>query len=112
MLAIGERRQLAIVPAGKIPADLDDVRGDEMEVVEEPFGGRRDEPALVHVRRERAVRLAQGPRILVETWKNAARAAARRVHREPRAERQGSLVQPLDAEQLVAKRLQYQSRRP
>lgn len=83
------------------------MRRDEMKVVEQPFGCGRDEEAVVNVGRERAVGRAQDGDVLLEAWKDAARAgAAARIDREARGERERALLEPLDAEQLVAKRLQ------
>ena len=81
-----ERRQFAIVRARKILADVDDVGCDEVEVVEEPFGGGRYELTVVHILGKRMVRRAQGPGIVGEPRKDAARATAPRVHGEPRGE--------------------------
>ena len=61
----------------------------------------------MHIVREHSVRGAQGAGVVVEAWKDAARALTRRgVDREPRAQRQRAFFEALDAEQLVAKRSQ------
>jgi hypothetical protein len=61
----------------------------------------------VHVLGKRAVRGAQRAGVVVEARKDAARATTpRAVDGEPRGERQRALIQTLDAEQLVAERLQ------
>ena len=40
-LAQGELGQLAVVAAGQVLADVADLGGDQVEVVEDPFRGRR-----------------------------------------------------------------------
>ena len=44
---VGELGQLAVVARRQVVADLADLLFDEVVVVEQPFGGRRDGPALV-----------------------------------------------------------------
>ena len=105
LLPRGELGQLAVVAAREVLADVPDLGGDEVVVVEEPLRRGGDELAAVHVAGERAVRLAQHADVVVEAREDAPRRAPRRVHREPGRERAGALVEPLDAEQLVAERL-------
>ena len=45
----GKRGQLAVVRARKILADAADLGRDQVEIVEEPFGGRRDELSAMHI---------------------------------------------------------------
>ena len=110
VLSHGKGRQLAIVRAWQILPDVNDVGGDEMKVVEEPFGRGRDEPPVVDILGQRAVGRAQRAGVRVETWKDAASStAAGRVDRESRGERERALFEAPDSEQLVAKRLSCQS---
>jgi hypothetical protein len=104
LVARGELGQLAVVAARQVLADVPDLGGDEVVVVEEPLPGGRDELAAVHVAGERAVGRAQDADVVVEPREDAARGAPRRVHREAGRERAGPLVEALDAEQLVAER--------
>jgi hypothetical protein len=61
----------------------------------------------VDVLGERGVGRAQGAGVVVEAWKDAARAPARGgVDGEARRQRQRALVETLDAEEVVAKRFQ------
>ena len=102
LLPRGELGQLAVVAAREVLADVPDLGGDEVEVVEEPLRRRRDELAAVHVVGEGPVRLAQDADVVVEPREDAASGALRRVHRESGRERAGPLLEALDAEQLVA----------
>ena len=52
VIAGDQRRQLAVVAPRQVLADLDNLRRDQVEVVEEPLGGGRDEGAVSHVFRE------------------------------------------------------------
>ena len=103
-IARGERRQLAVVAAREVLADVPDLGGDEVVVVEEPLPRRRHELAAARVAGERAVRRAQQAHVVVEARKDAPRPAPRRVHREAAGERAGALVEALHAQQLVAER--------
>ncbi len=105
LLPRGELGQLAVVAAREVLADVPDLGGDEVVVVEEPLRRGGDELAAVHVAGERAVRLAQHADVVVEAREDAPRRASRRVHREAGRERAGPLVEALDAEQLVPERL-------
>jgi hypothetical protein len=85
--------------------NVTDLGGHEVEVVEEPFGRRRDELACPDVVGQRPVRVAQYAGIVVEPGKDVPRAAPRaRIDGEARRERERALLQPLDTEQFVAKR--------
>ena len=98
-----QRRELAVVGAREIPADVENVRRHEVKVVEEPFGRGRHEAAVVHVGREGAVHLAKHARVLFEPGKDAAAPPpAPGIHGEACRERHRALVEPLDAEQLIA----------
>jgi hypothetical protein len=83
-----------------------------MKVVEEPFRGGGHELAVVHVLGKRPVGRAQRAGIVVEARKDAAGAPAPRgIDGESRGQRQRALFEPLDAEQLLAKRFQSVGRR-
>jgi hypothetical protein len=87
-------------------ADVADLRRQQMEVVEQPFGRRGDRLAAPDVVGQRAVGGAQDAGVVVEAGKDVPGAAPRaRVDGEAGGERQRALFQPLDAEQFVAKRL-------
>ena len=110
LLARGERRQLPVVGPGQIAMDLGELRGDEMEVVEQPFRRRGDEPPGPHVGGERLVRVVEGAGVALQAWADAPGAPAR-IDREASGERERALVQPLGAEELVAERPFGRSRR-
>ena len=106
LLSRRERGQLPVVGARQMLADVPDLRRDQVEVVEQPFRRGGDELPGPDIVRQRAVGLAQYARVVVESRKDVSGAAPRvRVDGEARRERQRTLFQPLDAEQLVAKRL-------
>ena len=106
LLARGERRQLPVVGAGQMLVDVPDLRRHQVEVVEQPFRRGGDELPGPDIVRQRPVGVAQHAGVVVEPGKDVAGAAPRvRVDGEARRERQRALFQPLDAEQLVAKRL-------
>jgi hypothetical protein len=66
----------------------------------------------MHIVGKSAVRGAQGPGVVVESRKDAAGAPARRgVDGKPRGQRQRALFEPLDPEQLIAKRSKATGRR-
>ncbi len=112
LLAGSECGQFAVVGAGQMLADVADFRRQQVVVVEQPFRRGGDRAACPDVLRQGPVRAAQHARVVVETGKDVAGAAARaRVDREARREGQRTLFEPLGAEQLVAKRL-LRVRRP
>ena len=111
-LGRGERGQLAVVAVREVPADFPDLGGHEMEIVEKPLRGGRDEFAPMDVVGERTIGVAQEPRVLVEAREHAARGAARRIDGEARGERAGALLQELDAQQLVAEGFRRIGRAP
>jgi hypothetical protein len=51
----GQRRQLAVEAAGQVLPDRDDLRRDQVEVVEEPLGRRCDKFAVARVLGQRLV---------------------------------------------------------
>ena len=92
-------------------ADVPDLRRHQVEVVEQPFRRGGDELPGPDIVGQRAVRVAQHAGVVVEAGKDVAGAAPRaRVDGEARGERERALFQPLDAEQLVAKRLLRRAR--
>ena len=77
-----------------------------MEVVEEPLRRGGDELASVHVLGHDEVGSTQDAGVVVETGQDVPRGPPRvRVEREAGRESPRPLLQPLDAQQLVAQRL-------
>src|SRR3972149_3625094 len=77
-----------------------------MEVVEQPFGRGSDVLPLVHILGQDPVRRAQNAGVVLEAGQDASRQAPRiRVDRESRCQSLGPLLQPLDAQELVAQGL-------
>ncbi len=105
VLARGERRQLAIERPRQVLVDFANFGRDQMEVVEQPFGRRRDELPLADVLGERAIGLAERARVVVKARKNIPGFPARtRIDREGAGQRQSTLLEPLNAEQFIAER--------
>ena len=80
--ARGERRQLAVIAARQVLADFDQLRRDQVEVVEEPLGGRRDEVAFAHVLGERLVGGLEDALVVAQARIDAAGVTALRIDRE------------------------------
>src|SRR5208282_5300031 len=76
-----------------------------MEVVQEPFGRGRDELSSMDRLRERLVSPGQHPGVVLEAGKEISRPApGPGINRETGGQCPSTLVQPLDAQQLVTKR--------
>jgi hypothetical protein len=98
--AVGELRQLAVVVRRQVVADLAQLLVDDVEVVDQPFGGGRDGALILDGTREDAVRLEEQPAVLPDAPPNGV-ATARRVRDGlGGGERLRVLLQPLDAEEL------------
>ena len=105
-LARGELGQLAIVAVREVPANVQDLGGHEMEVVEEPFRGGGDELPPVHVVGHGDIGLAQDAGVVVEARQDVPRRPPGvRVEGEPGGEGLRPLFQSFDAQQLVAQGL-------
>ena len=105
-LARGELGQLAVVAARQVLAHVADLRGDEVVVVEQPLRGRRDELPLVHALGHAEVRLAQDAGVVVEAREGVACIPSRRgIDDEAGGQRLRPLLEPLDAQELVAEGL-------
>ena len=93
--------------------DVADLRRHQVEVVEQPFGRRRDRLSRPHVVGQRAIGLAQDARVVVEAREDVARARPRAgIDGEARGERERPLIKAFDAEQLVAERFLGRGRCP
>ena len=80
-----------------------DLGFDEVEVVEEPLGGRGEELAAVDVIGQDAVGIAQNPRVLVHPGEELLAAViAGSLEREARGEPARALLEALDAQELGA----------
>jgi len=75
-LAGRELRQLPVVPGREVVPDGPCLRLDEVEVVEQPLGGRRDGDAPVDVVGEGAVRRVQGADVRFEPGRDVESAGA------------------------------------
>jgi hypothetical protein len=103
VLTSRQRWQFAEVAARQVLADIDELGRDQVEIVEEPLGRRRDEGAFADILGELAVSGVERPRVVTKPGKNAPGVALLRVDREMRRERKGSLIEPLRAQRFVAK---------
>jgi hypothetical protein len=99
-LAGSQLRQLEIVGPRKVAEDFQLLALDQVEVVEQPFGRRRDRAALVDVLRDRPVRLAEHPAGFVEAGAESTRALAGPAREHvPSGEGPGAGFQGLSAQQ-------------
>ena len=111
-LTCGELGQLEVVVPREVLAYVSDLGRDEVEVVENPLRGGRDELAAVDVAGERAIGGRERACIVLESRPAAPRrTAGRGIDGEARGERLGALLEELDAEQLLAER-RFRRRRP
>jgi hypothetical protein len=76
LLAGGELGELEVVAAWQVMQDANHFRFEQMEVVEEPLGGRRHRLAPAHVFGEHAIGRAQLTRIVDQPLKEPASTAA------------------------------------
>jgi hypothetical protein len=102
-LTRGQCGQFQVIPPRQVLVDLDDLRRDQMEVVEKPFRRRCDERTLVDVLGERFVGALQDARVVAQPRIDAARVAPLRVDREIRREGERPLIEALGAERFLSK---------
>ena len=101
----GDQRKLAVVGRRQVPAQLGHLGLDQVEVVEQPLGRGRHGDAAMDVVGELAIRLAQRGGVVADAA--VVGAAARAPPRERallRGQSPRAVLQPLDVQQLRAKR--------
>ena len=105
MGAVGELGQLAIEAGGQVVADLAELLLDDVEIVDEPLGRRRDGPLLADGAADRAIGRAQDTAVVVDALQQAL--PARRAAEDGLGGGQalGVLLEPLDPEELRPDRL-------
>ena len=104
-MAARQLRELAVVARGQVVVDLAELLVDDVEVVDEPLGRRRDRTVLLDRPGEDAVRLEEHAAVLGDAGLDGASAARRRGDRLDGSENLGVLFQPLDAQELLEDRL-------
>jgi len=103
---IGQRRQRARVGARQVAPDVGDFSRNEVEVVEEPIGGEHDVAAVAHIVGERAIRCPEDADVVVEARIGVACPPAWiGIDGESSGQGEGTLLEPLNAQELVAQRL-------
>ena len=103
LLARGERRQLAVIAPRQVLANFDELRRDQVKVVEEPLGRRRDEGAFAHILGERAIRRFEDALVVAQPRIDAAGVPPPRIDRETGRQGERPLIEPLGAQRFVAK---------
>ncbi len=94
----GELRQLPIVAGRQIGADFSDLLLDHIKVVDQPFGGRRDDRASVDRLGHIAIRREQHGFVVGKSRRQRGALQLARRHRLRRGEAAGVFFQTLDAE--------------
>jgi hypothetical protein len=101
----GELRQLAVVARRQIVADLAYLLLDQVVVVEQPLGGRRNGAPFAHRARDAAIGLKQYRLVFPEAYRERAPGDRSRGDALGRGQAFGMLLEALDAEELLADRL-------
>ena len=70
-MALGQFGELAVVVGRQVVADLPELLVDDVEVVDEPFGRRRDRTFVLDRTGQEAVRREQDTAILGDAWATA-----------------------------------------
>ena len=104
-MALGQLGELAVVVRGQVVADLAELLVDDVEVVDEPFGGRRDRPFVLDRAGQDAVRLQQDAAVLGDAGPDGVSPTGRVGDRLGGGEGLRVLLQPLHAEELGEDRL-------
>ena len=103
-LAAHQLGQFPVVASGEVFADFAQLLFDDMEIIDQPFGGGRDGTLFANGLGERAVGRDQLPPVLFEARQESSATARPLRHHMLRGERRGVLFETLDAEQLFANR--------
>ena len=105
-MAAGQLRELAVVVAREVVADLAELLVDDREVVDEPLGGRRDRAFVLDRLRQHPIRLDQHATVVGDAGRIAMPRSVRAVARVwAAASVRGVLFQAFDAEQFGDDRL-------
>jgi hypothetical protein len=95
-------RQLPVVTGRQIVTDLPDLLFDEVVVVEQPLGGRRNRTTLADRFGDGAIRFEQNRLVVLQARGEAAPGRRRRRDGLGRREALGMLLEALDTEELLA----------
>ncbi len=104
-MALGQLGELAVVVRRQVVADLAELLVDDVEVVDEPLGGRRDRPFVLDRPGQDAVRLQQDAAVLGDAGPDGVSPTGRVGDRLGGGKRLRVLLQPLHAEELREDRL-------
>ena len=110
--ALGELRELAVVARRQVVADLAELLVDDVEVVDEPLGGRRDRALFADRPGDHAVRLDEDAAVLRDARLDGMALPRLSGDDLGTGERARVLLQPLDAEELGENRLLEVGLRP
>jgi len=105
MGTVGELGQLAVETGGQVVADLAELLLDDVEIVDEPLGRRRDGPLLADGAADRAIGRAQDAAVVVDTLQQALPARCATKDGLGGGQALGVLLEPLDPEELRPDRL-------
>jgi hypothetical protein len=98
----GELRQLPVVAGRQIVANFADLLFDEVVVVEQPLGGRRDCATLADRLRDGAIRFEQNRLVVLQPRGEGAPGRRPRGDGLGRRKTLGMLLEALDTEELLA----------
>ena len=97
--------QLVVVVRRQVVTDLAELLVDDREVVDKPFGGRRDRAFVLDRPRQRSIGLDEDPSVLGDSRPDGPSAMLLLGDRLRRGQRVCVLLQPLAAEELGENRL-------
>ena len=102
---VGQLRELAVVVGRQVVPDLADLLVDDVEVVDQPFGGRRDRAFSLDGARQGPVRREQDPAVLRDPRSDRAPLTGRIGNGLGSGQALGVLLEPFHAEELRENRL-------
>ena len=104
-VALGQLGELAVVVRGQVVADLSELLVDDVEVVDQPLGSRRDRTFFLDGPGQNAVRLQQDAAVIGDSGPDRMSPPGRVGHGLSGRKSLSVLLQPLHAEELREDRL-------